>query len=214
MLRKVFGLSLVFAVVTATPAMAQLPGIEIEPYVGAYIPFQDLLSESINVPGVGDVSLVAKQKEALAVGGRVTLWLAGPIGVEGNFVYAFSDGEAADPDSTVTESAGLWVADARLIWKVLPGPIGIHLNGGIAVVGRSGDFYQDIEKGKTDIGGAVGAGLRFKLPGMFAIRADADVYLYSAQFTITDVDLGAFTTESQFQADLVVSAGLVIGLGG
>jgi hypothetical protein len=34
MLRKAFGLSLAFAVVTATPSLAQLPGIEIELYVG------------------------------------------------------------------------------------------------------------------------------------------------------------------------------------
>ena len=31
-----------------------------------------------------------------------------------------------------------------------------------------GDFYSDVTDGKTDLGGAVGVGLRVKLPGILA----------------------------------------------
>ena len=98
------------------------------------------------------------------------------------------------------------------IWKFLPGPIGIHVDGGVAWIGRGGDAYNQITEGKSDVGGVVGAGLRLKLPGLFGIRADADAYLYEAQFTV-DADGTPVTADKQFQVDLVLSAGLAIGLG-
>ncbi len=209
MLRKVFGLSLVLAVVTATPAVAQLPKFEIEPYIGAYIPLNNVISEE--VPLVGQVT--GSQKEGFAVGGRLTFWALGPLGIEGNFVYAWSDGEIDDGVTVESESGNIWAADARVIWRLLPGPIGVHIDGGIAYIGRGGTAYEDISEGKSDVGGVVGVGLRFKLPGLFAIRADADAYLYETQFTIDDNGT-PFETEKQFQTDLIISAGLVIGLGG
>ena len=202
MLRKLSAFVVVLAVFGATPAFAQLPGIELEPYVGAYIPTQSL--GSIDIPLVGTVS--GSQKTGFAVGGRVTFWLAGPIGVEGNFVYALSDVE--QDEGTGTESAGVWIGDARLIWKILPGPVGLHINGGVALVGKTGDAYTDVTDGKTTIGGAAGAGVRIKLPGIFAIRGDLDGYFYSSDLTFED----GTTTGSEFQVDLVASAGLIIGL--
>ncbi len=194
MLRKLSALVVVLAVFGATPAFAQLPGIEVEPYVGAYIPTQDL---GDLVPGS-----TGSQKTGFAVGGRVTFWLAGPIGAEGNFVYALSDVE--ESAGGTSESAGVWIADARLIWKLLPGPIGLHLTGGVALVGKTGDAYSDVTEGKTTIGGAAGAGVRIKLPGIFAIRGDLDGYFYSADHGLP--------TGSQFQTDLIASVGLIIGL--
>jgi len=204
MTKKLFGIAAVFTLLGVSPAMAQIP-IEIEPYVGVYIPFADLAD------GVVDgADVLASQKEALVVGGRLGLGL-GILAVEGNFMYAFSDGETVVDGETDSESAGIWAADARLLWKLLPGPISLHLSGGVAFIGRGGDFYSDITDGKTDLGGALGAGIRVKLPGILAIRGDADLYLYSSELTADTVG-GEVTLDSQFQTDLVLSAGLVFSL--
>ena len=135
----------------------------------------------------------------------------GLLAVEGNFMYAFSDGESTADGDTESQSAGIWAADARLLLKLLPGPISLHLSGGLAFIGRSGDFYSDVTDGKTKVGGAIGAGLKVKLPGILAIRGDADMYLYSSELT-ADTDVGEVTFDSQLQSDLVLSAGLVFSL--
>jgi hypothetical protein len=211
MLRKSFGLCVVLALFGGSSAQAQFPGgLELEPYVGAYIPLTSAIDQEI----LG-FQIKGKQKEGFALGARLTYWLpAVPLGIEGNFRYAFSDAEV-DADGEVSDtSAYVYAADARLAFKVLPAPIGLHLNGGIALIGRGGDAYDDINTtaGKTNVGGVVGLGIRFGLPGMFAIRADADTYLYSAQITVDDPDVGGeFQFDSAFQADLVLSAGLIIG---
>ena len=189
-----------------TPAKAQFPGgLELEPYAGTYIPLANMIDQEI----LG-FSIKAQQQEGFALGGRLTYWLpAVPLAIEGNFMYAFSDAQADEDGAASDTSAYVYAADARLVLKLLPGPIGLHVNGGVALIGRGGDAYDAINAtdGKTDVGGVVGLGLRFKLPGMFAIRADGDVYLYSAQLTIEDT----VTLDSQLQADLVLSAGLIIG---
>lgn len=204
--KKLWAIALASAFLSATPAMAQLPGLEIEPYAGAYIPLTNVVDEDL---------FVASQQEALAVGGRLTAWLVGPVGVEGNFVYAFADAEIDDGTTVSDTSAYVWAADARLVFRIgVPlAPISFHISGGVAYVGRGGDAYEEITEGKTDIGGVVGLGTRIKLPGVFGIRADADGFLYSAQLT-QDVGLGGpVEFDSQLQADLVLSAGIIIGLG-
>ena len=197
MLKKLCGLAVVVAQLGAAPALAQVPGsFELEPYVGVYVPTQALVSDAV-------LGVKLSQKEGLVVGGRIGYWIT-VIGIEGNFRYAFSDAEADDSGTVTQESAAVWSADARLIWQLLPGPIGIHINGGVAVIGFSGDAYADLDDGKTNIGGVVGAGVRIKLPGIFAIRGDVDGYMYQAE-------LG--TAEKQFQADVIASAGLIFALG-
>ncbi|UCC71065.1 MAG: outer membrane beta-barrel protein [Gemmatimonadota bacterium] len=200
MTKKLCGFAAVFVLlVGATPAQAQF---ELEPYLGVYIPTQDLIDQEVT-PGV---QVTGSQKEALAVGARLGYGF-GPFGIEGNFLYAFSDAEGTDEagDPVPDESAAVWTADGRLVWKVLPvGPVGIHLSGGVALIGRSGDAYQDVEEGKTDVGGVLGAGVKIKLPGMFAIRGDLDVFGYEA---------GIEAADSQFQVDVVASAGLVFQFG-
>ena len=206
------GLVVALALVGALPATTSAQSIQVEPYVGAYVPMTNLISQTLEgVPLLGSADFTAKQQEALALGGRVTVWLAS-FGVEGNFYYAFSGDLAIDEIST-GESAGVWAGDARLIVNLLPGPVGLHINGGIALIGRTGDAYADVTAGKTNVGGVAGAGLTFKLPGMFGIRADVDGYFYSNEMTIDDPDLGSITFDSMLQADVVASAGVVISLG-
>ncbi len=215
MIKKLFALSAAIALLGATPALAQLPGVEVEPYLGVYIPFLDLVDEEVDVGGV-PFDFAAGQKTALALGGRVTVWLAGPVGIEGNFLYAFSDVEVSADAAAEDESANVWAADARLILKfgVPLAPISFHVNGGIAYIAHGGDAFENVTDGDSSIGGVVGAGLRVKLPGIVGIRFDAQSYIYSTELSVDDPDLGGVVTfDSVFLADVVASAGLVISIG-
>ena len=199
MVRKLVGLALALALTGTIPAAALAQGVTIEPYVGIYIPGTDLIDDP-------DLDITASQKEGLALGGRLGLG-AGLIGLEGNFVYVISDGETRGSGTDSTESAGLWIGDARVRLNLLPGPIGLHATGGIALIGRTGDAYDDVQEGKTDVGGAFGLGARIGL-GSVAIRGDIDGYLYSAKLTVNNIEF-----ESQTQVDFVLSAGLQIAFG-
>ena len=199
MVRKLVGLALALALTGTIPAAALGQGITIEPYVGIYVPGTDLVDDP-------DLDITARQKEGLALGGRLGLG-AGLIGLEGNFVYVISDGELQEGGLEASESAGVWIGDARVRLNLLPGPIGLHATGGIALIGRTGDAYDDVQEGKTDVGGALGLGARIGL-GSVAIRGDIDGYIYSAALTANDIEF-----ESQTQVDFVLSAGLQISLG-
>lgn len=217
MLKKLCVLASALSIVVATPARAQLlPSFEFEPYGGAYLPLTDVVDQSVLVPGSGTLDISGGQKEALALGGRLTWWVIGPLGVEGNFMYAFSDLEETEAGVTSDTSAYVWAADARLAFRFgIPlSPVSFHVNGGIALIKRGGDAYTEVTDGDSNIGGVVGAGLKVKLPGILALRADAGTYLYSSKLTVRDPDTGAtITFDSQFQADVVVSLGLVFGVG-
>lgn len=206
-MRKSFGVILALVALSGSTAWAQVPGVsvELEPLVGVYIPFQKLVEEQN--PELGNY--VAEQKEAFAIGGRLGVLFAGPVGVEGSFVYAFSDAEKVVDGQTTTESGYTWIGDARLLFQVLPGPISFFLSGGMAWIGRGGDAFENVTDGKTNVGGVIGLGAKFSL-GNLAIRGDAQGYRYNAQLTVVDrttgesIDLG-----EQSQYDAVLSAGLV-----
>lgn len=201
MVKRLCGFAAVLALlVGATPAQAQF---FVEPYVGVYYPTQSLIDQDF----FGE-TIKGSQKEAFALGARLGFGF-GAFGIEGNFLYALSDAEATvDGTPVPDENAAVWHADGRLAWKVLPvGPVGVHLTGGVAMIGRTGDAYEDIE-GKTDIGGVLGGGVTIKLPGMLSIRGDVDGFVYQAKF-----EEGGEETDTQWQVDVVASAGLVITFG-
>lgn len=193
MLKRLCGIVAGLAVMGATPALAQVPGVgfEFEPYGGAYVPTTDLVKET---------DFTRKHKEGLALGGRVTVVIPGPLAIEGNFMYAFSDVED-DPASAET-GANVYALSALLQFTFgLPAaPVSFHVGAGPAYVMRGGDAYDGIDD-KNDIGGVADVGLKVGLPGIFKIRVDAEGYFYQAAIGGAD---------SQFQTDLVVSAGLVI----
>lgn len=212
MVRKIFAVTVLAGLVAVAPARAQLPGLEIEPYIGVFVPGTDIVDEQI-----AGTDLAIGHQQSLAVGGRVTLWLFGPLGLEGNFMYAFSEVEADALGFSLLadEDAYVWAADARLLWNLLPlGPIGLHVSGGIATINHGGDFYDVVTDGEDSLGGVVGAGLRAKLPGRFGVRADVDAYLYSIDLTagVSEV-IPSIDLESQFQVDFVLSAGLILSIG-
>ena len=208
MSKKHFCIAAMMLVGQAGAALAQTPGVgvEIEPYIGAYVPFSDVFGGS-----VGGTQVTATQKEGFALGGRILFKLGGAMGIEGNFLYALSDQERETSAGTTTEDAYAWTADARLHLMLLPlGGASIHATGGVAAIGHGGDGWEQVVDGDTDVAGVLGAGLKFGL-GPLKLRGDADFYLYSVKVTVdsptspTDVEL-----ESEVQTDMVLSAGLVL----
>lgn len=208
MLKKLSVLAAMVAFAVPGSSVAQVPGIglEIEPYLGVYVPLADLVDDEFE-------EVVAGQKEGLAIGGRVHLSLLGPLGIEGNLMYAFSDVTLEEAGSVADTSANVFAVDARLALRLgVPAfPLSFHVNGGIAYVSHGGDAFDDVEEGDSNVGGVVGVGMQVKLPGAFGIRGDAEAYLYKAELQ-ADIAGVPQTFESQFQADLVFSVGVVIGL--
>lgn len=193
MLKRLFGIIAVLAVLSATPGLAQVPGVgfEFEPYGGAFVPTADLVDET---------DFTRKHKTGLALGARATVVIPGPFAIEGNFMYALSDVEDAPADPV--DGANVYALSGLLQFAfTLPAaPVSFHVGAGVAYVMRGGDAYEGVDD-KNDIGGIAGVGMKVGLPGIFKIRVDAEGYFYKAAVGGAD---------SKFQPDIVVSAGLVI----
>lgn len=201
------GLAIGVALLLPTGVAAQRPGIQIEPYVGIFVPLSDLIDEQTT-----GVRFVASQKEAFALGGRAMLALGGAMGFEGNFLYTWSDVDTVSTGTgTGSQSAYTWAADVRLHFTLLPGQVSLHVTGGAALVGHGGDAWQDVVDGDWNVAGVGGVGLKFAL-GRLSLRGDADVYAYSAELTLRSQLGQDVTFGSEVQADLVFSAGLVLSL--
>jgi hypothetical protein len=193
MLKRLFGIVAVLAVLSATPGLAQVPsiGFEFGPYGGAYVPTTDLVDET---------GFTRKHKTGIALGARASVVIPGPFSVEGNFMYAFSDVE--DTPADPVDGANVYAVSGllRLGFSLPASPVSFHVGAGAAYIMRGGDAYEGVED-KNDIGGIAGVGMKAGLPGIFKIRVDAEGLFYSAAVGGAD---------SQFQIDIVVSAGLVI----
>ncbi len=198
-MRRLWGLGLAVAVLSVVPSTAAAQ-LELDGYLGAYIPLNTLVA-------VEGLNLSAQQKTALAVGARATVWLA-VLGIEATFMYAASDLELDDGGTIEETSAEIWAASVRLALKLgLPVvPITFYFNGGPALIRRGGAAYEGVED-KTDIGGVLGGAVSLGR-GKIRLRGDVEAYLYS----FTGEDEPGISIDSQFQTDIVVSAGLVLAL--
>jgi hypothetical protein len=217
------GISSFVALLVITPlaaAAGQGKGrVELTPYLGMYLPVADIIQQSD--PGSG-VSLSFKQKSALSFGGRLTYGLSDRAALEGGFGYTSSDvklelsglGSAALGGTVMT-------ASARVLYRLNQpsAPTGWHLIGGVAMISRGGDIWDQLESGgvrvdgRTDFGAVIGGGVRLPMGRRLALRIDVEDYVHQAKFTIDD-GVTPLDTESQLQNDLVISVGLAIQLGG
>ena len=179
----------------ATPAAAQ-GGVELTPWVGAYIPTSNsvgALDEDIsrNVGGAGGV--------------RLTFWGTGMLGFEATGGYA----PAKIGNETINQSGNtdLLLANARLLLALSPvtNSVGFYLAAGPALLSRGSDPF-DNDASSTDFGGVLGLGFRFGGgdDNRIGFRIDLEDYLYNGDFGGGD----------DFQNDLVASLGMSIGLGG
>ncbi|MEE9156618.1 MAG: hypothetical protein V3U38_08200, partial [Gemmatimonadota bacterium] len=62
-------------------------------------------------------------------------------------------------------------------------------------------------------GGVIDIGVTYNLSRRFAIRADAEDFLYSFKGRVTIGEDDQIETDSRFQNDLLFTAGLVIRIG-
>jgi len=179
----------------ATPAAAQ-GGVELTPWVGAYIPTSN---------SVGALDEDISRNTGAAGGVRLTFWGTGMLGFEATGGYA----PAKIGNETVNQSGNtdLLLANARLLLALSPvtNSVGFYLAGGPALLSRGSNPF-DNDASSTDFGGVLGLGFRFGGgdDNRIGFRLDLEDYLYNGDFGGGDA----------FQNDLVASLGMSIGLGG
>jgi hypothetical protein len=179
----------------ATPAAAQ-GGVELTPWVGAYIPTSN---------SVGALDEDISRNTGAAGGLRLTFWGTGRLGFEATGGYA----PAKIGNETVNQSGNtdLLLANARLLLALSPvtNSVGFYLAGGPALLSRGSNPF-DNDASSTDFGGVLGLGFRFGGgdDNRIGFRLDLEDYLYNGDFGGGD----------DFQNDLVASLGMSIGLGG
>jgi len=179
----------------ATPAAAQ-GGVELTPWVGAYIPTSN---------SVGALDEDISRNTGAAGGVRLTFWGTGNLGFEATGGYA----PAKIGNETINQSGNtdLLLANARLLLALSPvtNSVGFYLAAGPALLSRGSDPFDD-DASSTDFGGVLGLGFRFGGgdDNRIGFRIDLEDYLYNGDFGGGD----------DFQNDLVASLGVSIGLGG
>ncbi len=133
------------------------------------------------------------------LGGRVDYFFAEDFGAElwGSYLIRVSSDLRDFLESNFNQSLIVdipqslqWLAGANFLWSPIHGKIGffteklahfdMHLAFGVGAIGTT---VRDLnaEKGKVDIAGNVGAGLRFFLSDSLALRFDYRQYFYPAE---------------------------------
>ena len=188
---------LVAAVLTtvAPGKAAAQGGVSLVPWVGAYIPTRNSVSDLDNALS-RDVSVVG--------GARLTFWGTGVLGFEATGGYA----PAKISGTTINETnTNMLLASGRLLLALSPvtNRVGFYLGAGPALITRGRNPF-DNNKSSTDFGATAGAGFRFALgqSGNTALRLDFEDYLYN----------GDFGGGNDFQNDIVTSVGVSFSLGG
>lgn len=213
MLKSVMLWVAILAVALSRSLVAQ--HLELTPFVGLYLPTANVIEES-----GGGLTVRGKHGTTFLFGARLTYWTTPTVGFEASLGYTPSkvtfsvDTNGVNLGSADT-SAHVIVGSARVLFKVGPksGDTDIHLLAGVGFTSHGGAAYDALGQGSggisgtTDIGGVVGASVRFKVSSRLKLRVDLEDNLYSAEFNI-----GGTNTSSHFQNDLVVSLGLVIPL--
>ena len=205
MYNKLCGLAAVCALLAAGPAAAQFPDVHVEPYVGIFVPLNQIADADV----LG-FTFQVDQQEALAVGGRATIFPRERWGLQANFMYAFSNADVKFGSSALREeTASVWALDGRVVYNLMPDPVDLLVSGGVGVISHGDDAYQNVTNGETDFMGVLGAGLRFGWIEGLVFRLDVDSYLYYARPTVASSDFKAqLQLNSEFQTDLVLSGGL------
>ena len=196
-LRVAFGLVLV--ALAATPAAAQR--LSLSPTIGVYIPTSELVKAANGEE--------FKQEVGLAVGGRLGLTLSPRFGVETSVSYVPSDLRFDFQGNQTKTNANLLFGTARASFHAIPitQPVWLTLNGGVSLVRRGGEAFQDAEH-RTDVGGVVGATVGVRLGGLLSFYVAADDYIYGTRFDPTTLD-----GEKKTQNDVQIALGFGFPVG-
>lgn len=198
---KAFAVALALVALSGAGREAGAQTWGVTAYLGYYFPLGDVLSAD-------DVGENVSQQSTVAFGGRLSRMFSGDrLGVEFSLGYAGSGLEGEDSGAEIDGSMTMW--SLRLLYMLgSAGKLRPYLAGGLGYVTRGGDAWEDID-GTGDIGGNLALGLLFPLGEMLDLRVELEDYLSSAGFSE-----GSFETNSEFQNDFLLSAGIHIPFGG
>jgi len=221
--------ALLLVIAAARPALAQeQTTYAVTPFIGLYLPTTDLVGNQ-TVPEAGPLdpeTMSMSQETALAFGLRASRSLSSKLWVELEFQYAASAIQRTAtrreplPQPTTTLDARVFTLGANVLWEVFRAPftpVAVHLLGGLALVSRGGEFFDE----RADLGGElfegldggmdialiVGSGLRYGLSPQLGVRIDVRDYVsFYAQ------SLRAADFESELQNELWVTGGIELTL--
>jgi hypothetical protein len=185
---------------TAVPAQAQR--FSLAPTVGVYVPTEELMKA---VDGQE-----FKQEVGLAVGGRLGVAFSSRLGLQLAGTYVPSNLRFALDGAAQTTDASLFFGSSKLSFFLLPptSPVSLQLNGGVALVKRSGEAYRDLED-RSSVGGTVGAQLGLNLGPIPPLQLAVETYLYKQHLDGLTSETGAQAS----QKDVHVSIGFGLPIG-
>ena len=198
---------------TAAAALALLPTaaaaqIEITPFVASYYAATSLWSGSNGFLSGGDFTF--EQKNAFGAGARVGVPVSPGFKIEGEFIYTWSGAEYVEDGAFggsigggLNQDGNLIFGSVRALWS--PRRSNLYFLGGPAIVSRGGDAWEGAPGDLTTFGGVAGIGINANVTPTFRINFTAESYLHSAD---------PLDTGSEFQADIIISFGVPIKLGG
>ena len=183
----------------AAPAEAQR--LSISPTIGVYIPTSELVKASQGQE--------FKQEIALSVGGRLGITLSPRFGVETSVSYVPSNLRFTFDETETTTDANLLLGTVRATFHAIPmtSPVWLSLNGGVSMIRRGGEAYEDAED-NSDVGGVVGATVGFRLGSMLSFYVAAEDYIYGSR--VEDLDA---LEESRTQNDVQIAFGFGFPVG-
>ncbi len=153
-------------------------GISFAPNIGVYIPTTEL------VRAAGGEEF--KQEVSITFGGRLGVALSRRLGLEFTGAYAPSDLKlTASGLGDQSLDANVFTGSGRVSFQLVPytSPVAFVITGGVGVINRSGDFYENVEE-KTDVGGTFGASARFRLGNLLRLQLSAEDYIYKPKAEI------------------------------
>jgi len=171
------------AVFVVTSAAAAQVALELAPYAGVYIPTQPLVD---GFPSCCHLEASLKQNPSVTLGGRLTVWWASRLGLEGTFAYSPSGVSVGGFTQPVADSsAHVTTVSVRMVVRMSPtgGSPWFRQGGGIGGVFLGGGAYESVG-GLGRFAGVVSAGTAFKLgrgASALSLRLDAEEYLSAAR---------------------------------
>ena len=185
--------------IVARPAVAQR--VSVSPTIGVYIPTSELIKAASGEE--------FKQEIGVSVGGRLGVTISPRFGIETTVSYVPSNLRFTFDQSATTTDANLLFGSARATFHVIPWtqPVWLSLNGGVSMIKRGGQAYEEIED-DTDVGGVVGATVGLRLGSMLSFYVAAEDYIYGRKIDETALDV-----DSETQNDVQVSIGFGFPVG-
>ncbi|KPK56636.1 MAG: hypothetical protein AMS21_12600 [Gemmatimonas sp. SG8_38_2] len=216
-MRRYHAAVLAFLLALAPSPLAAQTTVGLSAFGGVYLPTSDLFDGVVPIDTFGPSSLKFKQKTGWTLGARVAVWPSARIGIEAEAAYVSSDvegdfivaaGGQLRPTSG-TESGNLFLGSLNLVYALIKPPLeplAITVSGGVGLVSRGGDAWNNFED-TSDIAGVLGLGLKYGIARALWLRFDLRDYISS----FDEKNLSRVAIQgggSKLQNDLLVVVGV------